>query len=106
MRPSWANQGAQDVFLWSQLLRKRARLRRCPSNLEIFEEDTSWILLKGKIALLKQLLAGLRKLPNVAETRQCGMIAGIEVLEAAENGSLGRSKPALGCASRRANTVC
>jgi adenosylmethionine-8-amino-7-oxononanoate aminotransferase len=49
------------------------------ANLEIFEEENVLESLKGKIALLKQLLAGLRKLPNVAETRQCGMIAGIEV---------------------------
>ena len=49
------------------------------ANLEIFEEENVLESLKGKIALLKQLLAGLGKLPNVAETRQCGMIAGIEV---------------------------
>jgi adenosylmethionine---8-amino-7-oxononanoate aminotransferase len=49
------------------------------ANLEIFEEENVLESLKGKITFLQQLLAGLHELPNVAEIRQCGMIAGIEV---------------------------
>ena len=49
------------------------------ANLEIFEEENVLESLKGKITFLQQLLAGLHELPNVAEVRQCGMIAGIEV---------------------------
>jgi adenosylmethionine---8-amino-7-oxononanoate aminotransferase len=49
------------------------------ANLEIFEEENVLESLKGKITFLRQLLAGLEELPNVAEIRQCGMIAGIEV---------------------------
>jgi adenosylmethionine-8-amino-7-oxononanoate aminotransferase len=49
------------------------------ANLEIFEEENVLESLKGKITFLQQLLADLHELPNVAEIRQCGMIAGIEV---------------------------
>ena len=49
------------------------------ANLEIFEEENVLESLKGKITFLQQLLAGLHEFPNVAEIRQCGMIAGIEV---------------------------
>ena len=49
------------------------------ANLEIFREENVLESLKGKITSLQQLLNGLQELPNVAEIRQCGMIAGIEV---------------------------
>ena len=49
------------------------------ANLEIFQEENVLESLKGKITFLRQLLDGLQELPNVAEIRQCGMIAGIEV---------------------------
>ena len=49
------------------------------ASLEIFEEENVLESLKGKITFLRQLLADLQELPNVAEARQCGMIAGIEV---------------------------
>jgi adenosylmethionine-8-amino-7-oxononanoate aminotransferase len=49
------------------------------ANLEIFEEENVLESLKSKITFLRQLLARLQGLPNVAEIRQCGMIAGIEV---------------------------
>jgi adenosylmethionine---8-amino-7-oxononanoate aminotransferase len=49
------------------------------ANLEIFQEENVLESLKGKITFLRQLLDSLQELPNVAEIRQCGMIAGIEV---------------------------
>ena len=49
------------------------------ANLEIFEEENTLEALKEKIALLRELLGDLRKLGNVAEIRQCGLMAGIEV---------------------------
>ena len=49
------------------------------ANLEIFEEENTLEALKEKIALLHELLSDLRKLGNVAEIRQCGLMAGIEV---------------------------
>jgi adenosylmethionine-8-amino-7-oxononanoate aminotransferase len=49
------------------------------ANLEIFEEENTLEALKEKIALLRELLGNLRKLGNVAEIRQCGLMAGIEV---------------------------
>ena len=35
--------------------------------------------MKEKIVFLRDLLGGLRTLPNVREIRQCGLIAGIEI---------------------------
>ena len=49
------------------------------ANLEIFEEENTLDATKEKIGLLRELLSGLRKLANVAEIRQCGLIAGIEI---------------------------
>ena len=106
MRPSSANTGPQDVFLWSQLLRKRTRLRGCSCDLEIFEEENVLESLKGKITFLRQLLAGLQELPNVAEIRQCGMIAGIEVRRSSGEPFHWRGRPAPECASRRESMVC
>jgi adenosylmethionine-8-amino-7-oxononanoate aminotransferase len=40
--------------------------------------------LQNKIALLSVLLAPLVKQPHVAEVRQCGFIAGIEITESAD----------------------
>lgn len=49
------------------------------ANLEIFEEENTLDSVKEKIAVLRELLSGLRMLANVGEIRQCGLIAGIEV---------------------------
>jgi adenosylmethionine---8-amino-7-oxononanoate aminotransferase len=49
------------------------------ANLEVFEEENTLEALKEKIALLHELLSDLRKLWNVTEIRQCGLMAGIEV---------------------------
>lgn len=49
------------------------------ASLEIFEEENTLDAVKEKITLLRELMGDLRKLPNVSEIRQCGLIAGIEV---------------------------
>ena len=49
------------------------------ANLAIFRGERVLSQLQRKIELLAQLLAGLGRHPNVAEVRQCGFIAGIEL---------------------------
>lgn len=49
------------------------------ASLEIFEEERTLEILQGKIARMGGLLEELKEHPNVAEVRQCGFIAGIEV---------------------------
>lgn len=49
------------------------------ANLEIFEQEQTLEKLQPRIAQLSQGLEGLRALPLVAETRQCGFVAGIEL---------------------------
>jgi adenosylmethionine---8-amino-7-oxononanoate aminotransferase len=49
------------------------------ASLQIFREEGTLKTLPAKISLLRQALYGLRALPNVAEIRQCGFIAGIEI---------------------------
>ena len=49
------------------------------ASLEIFEQENVLEGLAGKIAALRSELASLRELPGVAEVRQCGFIAGVEV---------------------------
>lgn len=49
------------------------------ASLEVFEEENTLEALKEKIALLRELLGGLRNLANVGDVRQCGLIAGVEV---------------------------
>ena len=46
---------------------------------KIFREEDTLETLRGKISLLRELLDGLRALPNVSDIRQCGYIAGIEI---------------------------
>ena len=50
------------------------------ANLDIFAEKRVIEALPGKIARLAENLAPLRGLPHVGEIRQCGMMAGIELV--------------------------
>lgn len=49
------------------------------ASLDIFEEEKVLDALPQKISLLSSLLANLKVNPHVAEIRQCGLIAGIEI---------------------------
>jgi adenosylmethionine---8-amino-7-oxononanoate aminotransferase len=51
------------------------------ASLEVFKKERVLEALQPKIAQLKSALAGMSKLPGVRETRQCGFIAGIEMVE-------------------------
>lgn len=52
------------------------------ASLRIFEEEKTLASLGDKIARLRELLEPLARHPHVAEIRQCGFIAGIEVRRA------------------------
>src|SRR6266478_7375666 len=56
------------------------------ASLEVFESEGVLEALQPKIQHLKSALNGLRGLPGVAEVRQCGFIAGIELEESPEAG--------------------
>jgi adenosylmethionine---8-amino-7-oxononanoate aminotransferase len=49
------------------------------ASLEIFEKENVLEALVGKIDALRSELASLRELPGVADVRQCGLIAGVEL---------------------------
>lgn len=49
------------------------------ASLEIFEEEKTLERLQPKIDFLTESLESLRTLPGIAEIRQCGFIAGIEI---------------------------
>jgi adenosylmethionine-8-amino-7-oxononanoate aminotransferase len=49
------------------------------ANLAIFRDEQVLARLRGQIANFTSLLDGLRAVPQVAEVRQCGLIAGIEL---------------------------
>jgi adenosylmethionine-8-amino-7-oxononanoate aminotransferase len=49
------------------------------ASLEIFERENVLASLKAKIEVLREELNGLREVPGVADVRQCGFIAGIEL---------------------------
>ena len=59
------------------------------ASLEIFEQENVLEELAGKIEVLRTELSELRKLPRVAEVRQCGFIAGVELRNDRESGQLG-----------------
>ncbi len=60
------------------------------ASLEIFDRDHVLDDLAAKIETLRTELASLRALPSVAEVRQCGFIAGVEVRAGQETaGELG-----------------
>jgi adenosylmethionine---8-amino-7-oxononanoate aminotransferase len=50
-------------------------------SLELFESDGLLEALQPKIARLQERLAGLACLPHVGDVRQCGLAAGIELVE-------------------------
>jgi len=50
------------------------------ASLEVFEDEKTLERLEPKIAFLRDLLADLSAHPNVGEIRQCGFIAGIDVI--------------------------
>jgi adenosylmethionine---8-amino-7-oxononanoate aminotransferase len=51
------------------------------ASLEVFESDCVLEKLQPKIARLAEHLSRIAKLPNVGEVRQCGFIAGIELVK-------------------------
>jgi adenosylmethionine-8-amino-7-oxononanoate aminotransferase len=50
-------------------------------SLELFESDSLLELLQPKIARLKERLAEFARMPHVGDVRQCGLAAGIELVE-------------------------
>ncbi|HEV3165500.1 MAG TPA: adenosylmethionine--8-amino-7-oxononanoate transaminase [Isosphaeraceae bacterium] len=50
------------------------------ASLQIFDDEQTLEQLAPKIALLKRGLAAIETLPHVGEARQCGLIAGIELV--------------------------
>lgn len=50
-------------------------------SLQVFTEERTLELLPEKIALLQQLLAAFAQHPHVSAVRQCGLIAGIDVVQ-------------------------
>jgi adenosylmethionine-8-amino-7-oxononanoate aminotransferase len=51
------------------------------ANLEVFEEEKVFDALKQKIQVLKERLSGFLSLNHVGDIRQCGFMAGIELVE-------------------------
>ncbi|MEO6848166.1 MAG: aminotransferase class III-fold pyridoxal phosphate-dependent enzyme, partial [Chthoniobacterales bacterium] len=51
------------------------------ANLAIFEEECVLEKLAEKITLMRELLSTLSKHPHVGEIRQCGFIAGIDIVK-------------------------
>lgn len=51
------------------------------ASLKIFSDDRVIEGLEPKIAAIREHLAGLRELEHVGDARQCGMIAGIELMQ-------------------------
>lgn len=50
-------------------------------SLDLFESDRLLEALQGKIALLSGRLASLARLPHVGDVRQCGLAAGVELVQ-------------------------
>jgi adenosylmethionine-8-amino-7-oxononanoate aminotransferase len=50
------------------------------ATLEIFDEEQTLVHLRPKIARLAEHLARIAELPHVGDVRQCGLIAGIELV--------------------------
>jgi adenosylmethionine-8-amino-7-oxononanoate aminotransferase len=50
------------------------------ATLDVFEEERTLEHLQAKIAQLRELLAPLARHPHVGDVRQCGLIAGIELV--------------------------
>ena len=56
-------------------------------SLQLFQQDNLLAELQPKIARLKQLLDDFKSLPHVGDVRQCGLAAGIELVENKETGT-------------------
>ncbi|MBV5338576.1 MAG: adenosylmethionine--8-amino-7-oxononanoate transaminase [Deltaproteobacteria bacterium] len=56
-------------------------------SLQLFEQDNLLAELQPKIARLKQHLDKIESLPHVGDVRQCGLAAGIELVENKETGT-------------------
>ncbi len=56
-------------------------------SLQLFQQDNLLAELQHKIAGLKQRLDGFKSMPHVGNIRQCGMAAGIELVENKETGA-------------------
>lgn len=56
-------------------------------SLELFQNDNLLAALQPKIARLKQGLEAFETLPHVGDLRQCGLAAGIELVENRETGA-------------------
>lgn len=56
-------------------------------SLELFEQDNLMSALQSKIANLKLRLEDFKVMPHVGDVRQCGMAAGVELVENKETGS-------------------
>ncbi len=56
-------------------------------SLQLFEQDNLLAELQPKISLLKRHLDNLVSMPHVGDVRQCGMAAGIELVENKETGT-------------------
>ena len=50
------------------------------ASLEVFEEEKTLERLQPKLRLMRELLAGLAGEPHVGDIRQCGFVAGIDVV--------------------------
>jgi adenosylmethionine---8-amino-7-oxononanoate aminotransferase len=56
-------------------------------SLQLFQQDNLLAELQPKIAWLKQRLEDFKSLPHVGDVRQCGLAAGIELVENKETGT-------------------
>jgi adenosylmethionine-8-amino-7-oxononanoate aminotransferase len=56
-------------------------------SLQLFKQDNLLAGLQPKISWLKQRLDGIALLPHVGNVRQCGMAAGIELVENKQTGA-------------------
>ena len=56
-------------------------------SLQLFQQDNLLAELQPKIARLKEGLAEFTELPHVGDVRQCGLAAGVELVENRETGS-------------------
>ena len=54
------------------------------ATLDVFEEEKTLERLPAKVARLEEHLARIARLPHVGDVRQCGMIAGVELVRDAE----------------------
>ncbi len=70
------------------------------ASLDLFEKERLLERLRPKIALLGRLLEGIGRLPHVGDVRQCGFMAGIELVRSK------RTKRPYAYAARVGHRVC